>query len=840
METLIVFDGNSLLNRAFYGVRPLSNQAGLPTNAVFGFVNILRRALESACGGAPTYVAIAFDLREPTFRHKACAFYKATRKGMPEELAVQLPYAKQVAAALGLTVVEAPGFEADDILGTLSAAFAARGADCVLVTGDRDSFQLIGEHVTVHLAANNETRITGLREIHEQYGVDPHRLIDIKAIMGDSSDNIPGVPGVGEKGAIKLIGQYGDLEGVYEHIDEIKGALHDKLLAGKESAHTSRFLAEICLNVPIDLQPDTYRYCGPDVPALRRLYGELEFRKLLEQLPAADPADMPVHTDLPQVAAYRPVTDSLAIPGERLAVLPTPEQVLVCSGTDGFALPWTAAEALLSAGRTLLVWSVKDLLHLAWQHGVNTNPLDPNRVEDISLLAYLASPADNGISFAGAVFRTCGATVPDQPDAALYALLYDSLQHSLTPALEQLYTTMEKPLAFVLAEMERVGFRLDREGLSHFTDALGNEIATLEADIYAMAGHPFNINSPKQLGEVLFAERNLPHYRKTKSGYSTDAETLEKLALYDPLVQKILEYRKAAKLKSTYGDGLLKVISDDGRVHTTFKQTMTLTGRLSSAEPNLQNIPVRTEKGRELRKFFVAAPGHVLIDADYSQIELRILAHISGDEALCEAFRTGADIHTATAAQVFGVPQSEVTPEMRKSAKAVNFGILYGIGEYSLSQDIGVSVKEAKAYIQQYFARYPAIRAYMEETKRFAAEHLYVETLYGRRREIPELGQANKVRRAFGERVAMNTPIQGTAADLIKLAMIRVSDALRQAGLQSRLVLQIHDELIVEAPEAEATRAREILEREMAGVADFRVPLVAEANIGHSWYDAKD
>ena len=700
MEKLIVFDGNSILNRAFYGVRPLSNKEGLPTHAVFGFVNIIRRAMQEA-GENLKYAAIAFDRKEPTFRHKACDFYKATRKGMPEELAVQLPYAKEVASALGLAVVETPGFEADDIIGTLTETFSSRGTECIIVTGDRDSFQLVNDRVTVHLAANNETRITGVKEILDLYGVAPKGLIEIKAIMGDSSDNIPGVAGIGEKGAIKLIGQYGSVEGVYQHLDEIKGALHDKLENGRDMAFTSRFLAEIRLDAPVALEAEDYLYEGQNVPALRELYTKLEFRKLLEQLPAEE-VSAP-KADLPQAVEYPPASH---VEGETLAVFPTEEGIKAFDGENGYLISWENAPALFDKKKTVLVWSIKETLHILWNKGVQPE----SDMEDLSLLAYLSSPADNGISFGGAVFRATETTVEDVPDPSLFFLLQETFRPSLTEALEKLYTEVEKPLAYVLAEMEKEGFLLDREGLERFTAALEEEMALYTQQIYALAGHEFNINSPKQLGEVLFEERKLPHYKKTKSGYSTDAETLEKLALYDPLVQLILDYRKASKLKSTYGEGLLKVISEDGRVHTTFKQTMTMTGRLSSAEPNLQNIPVRTEKGRELRKFFKAKDGCVLVDADYSQIELRLLAHISGDEALCAAFREGADIHTATAAQVYGVPMEAVTGEMRKSAKAVNFGIIYGIGEYSLSQDIGVSVKEAKSFIARFFETYPAIR----------------------------------------------------------------------------------------------------------------------------------
>lgn len=837
METLIVFDGNSILNRAFYGVRPLSNRDGLPTNAVFGFVNILRKALGDL-PEAPAYAAMAFDRREPTFRHQACSFYKAQRKGMPEELAVQLPYAKQVAEAMGLHVVECAGFEADDLLGTFAAAFSARGVDCVIVTGDRDSFQLIGERVKVHLATNDGTQVFGVKEIFERDGVSPRQLIDVKAIQGDTSDNIPGVPGIGEKGARQLIRQYGDLEGVYAHLDEIKGAMRNKLIEGKESAYTSRFLAEIRLDAPVDCSPESYAYHGPDVPALRALYTELEFRRLLEQLPVS-PAEAQAQEPLPEVSYEAASAGEIAaLCGRPLGILPTETGVSVYDGARGYLCCWEDAAPLFEKGQTPVFWSIKDALHLLWAHGLELKA----QPEDLSLLAYLVSPADNGISFPGAVARCLPAVAaaPKEPDPALFLLLREQLRKELTPALEKLYDDVELPLARVLADMERIGFQLDKAGLEAFNEALAQEADALEQEIYALAGHPFNVRSPKQLGEVLFEERGLPHRKKTRSGYSTDAETLESLAVYDPLVEKILEYRKAMKLKSTYGDGLLKVLSPDGRVHTTFKQTMTLTGRLSSAEPNLQNIPVRTEKGRELRKFFRAGEGCVLVDADYSQIELRILAHISGDEALIRAFCSGEDIHTATAAQVFGVPREEVTPEMRKSAKAVNFGILYGIGEYSLSKDLGITVAQAKAYIQQYFAKYPSIQGCMEQMEAFAKEHGYVETLYGRRREVPELADKNRIRRAFGERVARNTPIQGTAADLIKVAMIRVSSALAEAGLQAKLILQIHDELIVEAPEQEAEQVREILEREMSGAASLSVPLEVSAGVGKRWYDAKE
>ncbi|MBP5231569.1 MAG: DNA polymerase I [Clostridia bacterium] len=844
-KTGIVFDGNSILNRAFYGVRPLSNRAGLPTNALFGFVNIIRKAMDET---KPGYAVMTFDLKAPTFRHKAHDYYKATRHGMPEDLARQMPYARKLAVALGLRVVEREGYEADDVLGTVSRLFSERGIDCVLVTGDRDSYQLIDGHVTVHLAATNETRIMGVPQIREQYGVEPRQLIDVKAVMGDTSDNIPGVPGIGEKGALKLIAEYGTLDGIYDHIGEIKGSLHDKLEAGKELAYQSRFLAEICRTVPVPEDPEEYAYSGPDVPALRDLYTELEFRRFLEQLEESVPAAEAVE-EAPGAEFQPGGPEVLGDPGA--SVYADDRGVFVFGEAGGTFLEWFRAGEWdwrngWPEGKRILTWSVKELLHALWDHGIDADLA--GKADDLSLMAYLLSPEDNGITYAGTYFKCFSKTVKDPPDPSRFPALRDVLAAGMKKPsaegkdspLERLYEDIELPLAHVLANMEKCGFRVDADGLRAFGETLAEEMRACEDDIFRMAGHSFNINSPKQLGTVLFEERNLPHFKKTKSGYSTDAETLEKLSQHDPLVRRVLDYRKAAKLKSTYCDGLLKVISSDGRVHTTFKQTMTMTGRLSSAEPNLQNIPVRTEKGRELRKFFTAEDGWTLIDADYSQIELRLLAHLSGDPDLIEAFRSGEDIHAATAAQVFGVPLEEVTKENRKFAKTINFGIIYGMGEYSLSQDLGIPVWRAKEYIASYFARYPRISEYMEHCRKSAAETGYAETLFGRRREIPELRESNKLKRAFGERVAMNTPIQGAAADLIKIAMILVDRRLRSEGLRARLILQIHDELIVEAPKDEEETARRILEEEMTGAAHLDVPLVAEASSGRSWFEAKE
>lgn len=834
----IVFDGNSILNRAFYGVRPLSNRAGLPTNALFGFVNIIRKAMEEA--GQPEYAAVAFDVKAPTFRHKAQAYYKANRHGMPEDLSRQMPYAKRIASALGMKVLELEGYEADDLIGTVSRILSEQDIDCIIVTGDRDSYQLVDSRVTVHLAATNETRVMDVGRIREQYGVTPLQLIDVKAIMGDTSDNIPGVPGIGEKGALKLIAEYGSLDGVYAHLAEIKGSLHDKLEAGEQSARDSYFLAEICRKAPIEEDAACYFRNEPDIAALRDLYTELEFRMFLEQLSLLES----------EQAKAKPEPETDPVPGTagclssgRLSVCAGEDGVTVFNGEGKYLLSWDEAalwdwQKGLDGREPVLTWSVKDLEHQLWDHGIEADL--SGRSEDLSLLAYLLSPEDNGITFSGTWFRCFGKLIGPNPDPSRFPELFRALRNQMTPVLLKLYEDIELPLAFVLARMEKTGFRVDAEGLAAFNDELSAEMSSYEEDIYRMAGHPFNLNSPKQLGTVLFEERNLPHYKKTKSGYSTDAETLEKISKFDPLVQHILAYRKAAKLKSTYADGLLKVLSADGRIHTTFKQTMTMTGRLSSAEPNLQNIPVRTEKGRKLRKFFIAEGGWVLVDADYSQIELRLLAHIAEDPNLISAFCKGEDIHTSTAAQVFGVAAGDVTRDMRKFAKTINFGIIYGMGEYSLSQDLGIPVFKAKEYIESYFSKYPRVREYMDRCKRFAAENGYVETLFGRRRVIPEMKEANKNKRAFGERVAMNTPIQGTAADLIKKAMILVDRRLSAEGLRARLILQIHDELIVEAPESEEETVKRILEEEMTGAMQLSVPLVAEANSGKSWFDAKE
>lgn len=827
MGKAIIFDGNSILNRAFYGVRPLNAPDGLPTNALFGFVGMINKAF-SQIGGTPSFAAIAFDLKEKTFRHKACETYKATRKPMPEELALQLPFAKELAKALGIKVIEQAGYEADDILGTLSAMFTENEEQTFIVTGDRDSFQLINEYVTVLLASNDDTKITTPMEIKEKYGVEPKRLIDIKALMGDSSDNIAGVPGIGEKGAIKLIAEYGTLDNIYEHADEISGSVGKKLREGKESAYMSRFLAEIKLDVPLDCGLDDCKYSGNDILKLRELYTRLGFRQFLEKLESIAPEQAEDDEFLPlgELSDVSGKTVFVCLIGEELAL-----------NIDGKLYKGEASEAInaISDCEKAVCWSSKEILHLAAEAKTEIK----GYIEDISLLAYVCSPADNGVSFGKAVLDNLGVSSSDVK-ASLLPELYKKLSEKLEPSLKKLYEEVELPLSALLCDMERRGFCVDKNALDDFAKLLSVSVAEEEEAIWTLAGENFNINSPKQLGNILFDKLMLPHQRKTKNGYSTDVSVLEKLEPYHPIIGLILDYRKDSKLKNTYCDGLGKQISGDGRIHTTFKQTQTLTGRLSSAEPNLQNIPVRSERGRELRKFFVADEGCILIDADYSQIELRVLAHVAGDEALINAFKHGEDIHTVTASQVFGVPFDQVTGEMRKRAKAVNFGIIYGIGDYSLSQDLKIPRKTAAAYIESYLAKYPGVRDYLETTKRMARENGFVETMFGRRRYVPELASTNKNIQAFGERVAMNTPIQGAAADLIKIAMIRTDRMLKEAGSSARLILQIHDELIIESPIEEADRAEAILREAMQNAAKLSVPLQVDIGRGKSWFDAKD
>lgn len=867
---LLVLDGNSIINRAFYGIRLLSTKDGQYTNAIVGFFNILNKAVDEV---RPDAVAVAFDLPAPTFRHKAYAAYKAGRHRMPDELAAQLPVLKDLLAKMGLPILEAEGFEADDILGTEAAASCARGDACVLLTGDRDSLQLVDACVSVRLASTKAGQpVTTLYDeaaIRETYGVTPPQLIDVKALMGDTSDNIPGVAGVGEKTALSLIQSCGTLDGVYAHLDDapLRPALRAKLAAGKESAYMSRGLAEIRRDAPVPTAPEALRRAAGDPQSLARLMAKLELFKLMEKMGVSSlPAPEEEEAKTPALtAAVEWAEDGAALKARahakdagcfacRLADNAVAGLALAdASGallgdaerTEGFGAFLPAYFAGKACART---HDCKALYAALLAQGL---PLPPDDVGDTMLAAYLLNPLASSYD----VSRLCGeygVSAPGQPgeaagelqDAAAAALAV----HALAPVLlaklrengqEKLYLEIELPLARVLAQMEHTGFMVDTAGIRAYGETLGARLAEIERSIYDDVGYSFNLNSPKQLGEALFVKLGLPHGKRTKTGWSTNADVLEKLRGTHPAIDTLLGYRRLSKLKSTYTDGLLKVIAPDGRIHSSFNQVETRTGRISSTEPNLQNIPVRSEEGRELRRFFVAREGYVLVDADYSQIELRILAHIANDEAMLAAFNEHEDIHTITASQVFGMPVEYVTPLMRSRAKAVNFGIVYGIGAFSLSQDIGVSVKEADSYIKGYLEKFRGVRGYMERVIREAHEKGYVETLFGRRRTLPELLSSNHNMRAFGERVARNTPIQGTAADIIKIAMVRVQRRLARELPDAALILQVHDELIVEAPEAHAQAAGRILEEEMEGACDLRVKLEAEVHTGRTWYDAK-
>ena len=837
---LLVLDGNSLVNRAFYGIKILTTKDNRPTNAIYGFLNILLNLLRE---NQPDEVAIAWDLKAPTFRHKMYDGYKATRHGMPEELAQQMPVLKELLAELGFVMVSREGWEADDLLGTLSTAAAARGDECLLATGDRDSLQLVNDHVTVLLASTrggrSETVPMDPEAIREKYGLEnPRQLIEVKSLMGDTSDNIPGVPGVGEKTALALVQAFGSLDEVYNHLDDprIKPGVRKKLTENEDKARLSHTLGEIRLDAPIDTAPGTYRR-GPGEPEkAAALLASLEMHSLIPRLGLTESAAPAAPAEERALAASdAPLTGRVF-----LAALPAGDGwAAVDESGSPFRLEGSALTDLLDSPDThLWVFDAKPLYHLALAAGGVGRAIE----FDGKLAAYLLNPAASKyeLSALAAEYGVEPAfTCPDAPDAGLLTGLLPLLDQKLTElGMDKLLREIELPLARVLADMERTGMLVDRDGIAAFGDELRGQLNACLGRIYEQVGYSFNLNSPKQLGEALFDKLGLPHRKKTKSGYSTDAATLESLRSYSPVIDDILEYRSCQKLLSTYADGLLKVIGPDGRVHSTFLQTEARTGRLSSTEPNLQNIPVRTEQGSRLRGFFVAKPGCILLDADYSQIELRILAHISGDAAMQEIFRTGGDIHRSTAARIYGMPPEMITPRLRSSAKAVNFGIVYGIGAYSLSRDIGVTVKEAEAFIQSYLDSFPGVRQYMDDTIAFGKEHGYVATLFGRRRALPELTSSNFNVRALGERMAMNTPIQGTAADVIKLAMVRVWQRLRDEGLTARLILQVHDELIVEAPLEEADKAAQILGEEMEHAVNFAVPLTADVTRGHTWLEA--
>ena len=881
---LMAIDGNSIVNRAFYGVsQNLSTRDGLPTNAIFGFLNILLKLLDEE---KPDALAVTFDLKAPTFRHQAYEGYKAQRKGMPDELAAQMPVLKQVLDAMNIRRYELEGWEADDLLGTMSLRAEEQGWDTVVVTGDKDSLQLIDEHVTVKLVSTRMGQTTTKDMTPEafraQYGFDPIHMIDLKALMGDTSDNIPGVKGIGEKTAMALMAQYPSIDELYAHLDglDAKPAVLKKLEEGREAARMSYDLATIRRNAPMDFRPeDTLRRPFND-SALYDLLLRLEFAKLIDKLGLSGHGAVEQKEDAftgtceSEIVETRERVDELLRAfrsRDHVSFLALPELKGVCVEWGGEREGRAAVfledkladyngflQGFFSPAVKKVTHYCKPLMGRLLQEGLGLEGF----VFDTAIGAYLLSPTDGSyeldklaVSYFNVevpkakLYQAPGAFAPmadlSQPlgawmsHTALVEALYAEQRQKLAELdLERACYEIDLPLCAVLARMERAGFLVDGKALARFGEMLKQGIDQEEQIIYTLAGGRFNILSPKQLGHILFDKLGLPPVKKTKTGYSTSAEVLEKLAPHHEIVAHILEYRQLTKLNSTYVEGLGKVIAPDGRVHTCFQNTVTATGRLSSTEPNLQNIPVRTPLGAEMRKMFVAPAGRLLVDADYSQIELRLLAHISGDQALIAAFNSGEDIHTATAAQVFGVDRDQVTPDMRRAAKAVNFGIVYGISPFSLSQDIHVTVAQAKEYMDKYFAHYAGVRAYMDRVVEQGRADGYVSTLYGRRRWLPELKSSNFNTRAFGERVALNMPIQGSAADIIKLAMLRVDEALRQAGLAARLVLQVHDELIVECPEEEAEQVKELLKTEMESVAQLSVPLIADAKAGRTWAEA--
>ena len=884
---LMVIDGNSIVNRAFYGVsQNLSTREGLPTNAIFGFVNILLKLLEEE---QPEGLAVAFDLKAPTFRHLAYEGYKAQRKGMPEELAVQMPVLKRLLDAMNIRRYELEGWEADDLLGTMARVNGEEGGQTVVVTGDKDSLQLITDSTTVKLVSTRMGRTTTRNmtpeAFREEYGFDPIHIIDLKALMGDTSDNIPGVKGIGEKTAMALLAQYPSIDDLYANLDtvEVKPAARKKLVEGEGDARMSYDLATIRCEAPMDFHPqDTLRQPFHN-DELYQLLLELEFSKLIDKLEVR-PTSTPVAQAVEETPAIQ--VEGVDLTGEeQLAqVLPKWQAaqyvvVLPLPNLDGVTVSLSEGDKdwlydvrssryegdyqaflaqLFGPGVKKVAHGVKELCEKLLDEGIQGEGF----VFDTQLAAYLLDPTAGSYELSklsmqylkkeleesrawrdeeafGALSDQVKAQTQWYEDNAFIEALYQKLAPQLDElGLTKLLQEMEIPLCAVLANMERRGVLVDKGALSRFGEMLTGRIVDTQKAIYEQAGEEFNILSPKQLGHILFEKLGLPPVKKTKTGYSTNAEVLEKLQYQHPIVSLVLEYRQLTKLNSTYVEGLSKVIADDGRIHTSFQNTVTATGRLSSTEPNLQNIPVRTALGAEMRTMFGARPGWVLVDADYSQIELRLLAHMSGDEAMIQAFRDGVDIHTVTASQVFGVSPDRVTGDMRRAAKAVNFGIVYGISPFSLSQDIHVSVAQAKSYMEKYFEHYAGVRAYMDGVVEQGKSQGYVSTLYGRRRWLPELKSSNFNTRSFGERVALNMPIQGTAADIIKLAMIRVEHRLAQEGLQAQLVLQVHDELIVECPQAEADTVARLLTQEMEGVAQLAVPLTAEAKVGQTWAQA--
>ena len=850
---LLVLDGNSIINRAFYGIKLLTTKDGRYTNAIYGFMNIFYKLCDEL---HPDSVAFAFDLKAPTFRHKMYDEYKAGRKPMPPELAEQMPVLKDLLRALGYKIVTKEGYEADDILGTL--AFSCKeGDECYIATGDRDSLQLVGDNVKVLLASTKmgrpETNIYDVKRIKDDYGVTPHQLIDIKALMGDSSDNIPGVSGVGQKTAQSLISELGSIQNIYDNIDtiDIRETLRNKLKNDKDSAFMSYKLGEICKSVPIETDYSFYVPDEGDKGEALSILRSLEMYKLIDKI-GLNTVTYDAKPENTTVKEYKRVNslNAFLLKANKLYFVYSVkdgrfESLAACNGDDICEVN-TENDSEVEAFINILedentekyTFNIKPLYAYAFSHGFEIK----NVKMDLMLAAYLLNPSakDYDIEKLAAEYNVYYEA--DGGFSALSETVYP-LTVKLSALLEErdqteLLSNIELPLAEVLASMEKIGVKVDKSGIEAFGDMLGERIKGLQSRIYELAGEEFNINSPKQLGVILFEKMQLPNGKKTKTGFSTSAEVLEKLAGDYPIVADILEYRKLSKLKSTYADGLSNFIDATGKIHTTFHQTITATGRLSSTDPNLQNIPIRIELGKMIRKVFHPMPGDLFVDSDYSQIELRLLAHMSGDEQLIEAFRENQDIHRSTASKVFHVPFDEVTDLQRRNAKAVNFGIVYGISAYGLSQDLNIGTKEAQGFIDSYFETYPKIKEFLDNTVAQAKEKGYTRTLFGRIRPIPELSSGNFMTRQFGERVAMNAPIQGTAADIIKIAMIRVHDRLIREHFRSRLILQVHDELLIETAEEEKEKVIALLEEEMQKAADLKVELAVGTACGQDWYEA--
>ena len=834
-KKLLIVDGNSILNRAFYGIRPLYTKENIPTNAVYGFINILKKHIDNL---KPDYLACAFDLKGPTFRHEMYDGYKANRHPMPDDLAAQLPWAKRTARAMGFTVIECQGYEADDVLGTV-AGMADREGDIqsYILTGDRDSLQLITDKTSVILVKTKEDIVFDRESFFAEYGVTPEGFIHVKALMGDSSDNIPGVSGIGEKTAFKLIAACGTLDGLYAD-EKLGGAgkvAQAKLLAGKENAYMSYELSKISREAPVGVTLEDIEHDGQDMAELLEIFTRLEFSGLAKRFDFEEAKEEAEKVQIQMPDAVELCAEEIAAIEGDIAVS-VENGVLYCAAGDGIYKVCGNPSAIFEKG--FICHDYKEL----YKYQLSVGSFG-KCIFDTMSASYLLSPGESAYPVEKSVVRYLGEQAKQGEGAvAWYALrLYPELSKAISETgMTSVLEDIEIPLSPVLAKMEVLGFRLDTKGLHNYVVQLNELQNQLAERIYVQAGREFNINSPKQLGEVLFEELGLPVKKKTKTGYATDAETLSFLRPYHGIIDDILDFRQVAKLVGTYGENIIAMVDEESRIHTSFNQTGTATGRLSSQDPNLQNIPVRAELGRELRKFFTATDdAHILIDADYSQIELRLLCEMSKDSVMQNIYLEGGDIHASTAAKVFGVPSELVTKELRSKAKAVNFGIVYGIGDFSLSQDLHVSRKTAREYIDSYLATFPGVDRYLKETVEKAKADGYTTTLYGRRRPIPELSAQNKNLKAFGERVAMNSPIQGTAADIIKIAMINVDKALRDAGIDAKLILQVHDELIVEASLECADEAEEILVREMQSAFSGIVPLEVEAKKGITWFDAK-